>query len=98
MLPQKRQSLTNGCCGSVAQRTVPSPWRRWEIAAGAFSLGVWVLMPKCPICLAAYATLGTGLVLSFAAATYLRWSLLGLSGALLCYLMLKRRVRASTGM
>jgi hypothetical protein len=54
-------------------------------------------MPKCPVCLAAYVTLWTGLGLSFAQATYLRWSLLSLSGVLLCCLALKRRLRGSSG-
>jgi hypothetical protein len=62
----------------------------WEIAAGALSLGVWVLMPKCPVCLAAYVALWTGLGLSFGAATSIRWSLLALSGVLLMYLAVRR--------
>jgi hypothetical protein len=61
-----------------------------EIAAGALSVGVWVLMPKCPVCLAAHVALWTGLGLSFAEATYFRWSLLSLSGVLLFYLIAKR--------
>ena len=44
-------------------------------------------MPKCPLCVAAYVTLWTGLGLSFAAATSIRWSLLALSGACLIYLV-----------
>jgi hypothetical protein len=64
--------------------------RGWQIAGGACWLGVWGLMPKCPVCLAAYVTLWTGLGLSLAAATYLRWSLLLSSGVLLVYLALKR--------
>jgi len=54
---------------------------------------VWAFMPKCPICLAAYVALWTGLGLSFAAATYFRWSLLCLSGVLLFYLTLRRLAR-----
>ena len=88
MLPRKRLSLTG--------RMLPRPRslsrrrrsrRGWEIAAGALSLGVWAFMPKCPVCLAAHVALWTGLGLSFAAATYLRWSLLFLSGVLLLYLV-----------
>jgi hypothetical protein len=66
------------------------PRRGWEFAAGAMSLGVWAFMPKCPMCIATYAALWTGLGLSLAAATYLRWSLLLASAALLLYLILKR--------
>jgi hypothetical protein len=92
MLPQQRQSLTVGCCHDSGPPSSP-PRRGWEIAAGALSLGVWAFMPKCPICLAAYVALWTGLGLSFAAATYFRWSLLCLSGVLLFYLTLRRLAR-----
>ncbi len=71
--------------------------RGWEIAAGAASLGVWALMPKCPMCVAAYVALWTGLGLSLAAAAYLRWSLLLVSAAVLVYLIMKRRLPASAG-
>ncbi|HVC92397.1 MAG TPA: hypothetical protein VND64_01840 [Pirellulales bacterium] len=65
--------------------------------AGALSLGLWALMPKCPVCLAAYVALWTGLGLSLAEATCLRWSFLCLSGVLLFYLALKRKRRALAG-
>jgi hypothetical protein len=59
------------------------------MVAGALSVGVWVLMPKCPVCLAAYVALGTGLGLSFATAQYVRWSLLFMSTGLLLYVALR---------
>lgn len=62
----------------------------WEIAAGALSLAVWVLMPKCPVCLAAYVALWTGLGLSFGAATSIRWALLGVSSALLLFVIVRQ--------
>jgi hypothetical protein len=71
--------------------------RAWRVAAGALSLGVWAFMPKCPLCLAAYVALWTGLTLSVAAATCLRWSLLFLSAALLCYFVVRRAARAYDG-
>jgi hypothetical protein len=95
MLPRKRRSLTDGCCHGRAPQPAPRLRRGWEFAAGALSLGVWALMPKCPVCLAAHIALWTGLGQSLAEATYLRWSLLCLSGALLLYLALKRKRRAS---
>jgi hypothetical protein len=68
----------------------------WECAGGAASIGVWVLMPKCPVCLAAYVALWTGLGLSFATAQYVRWSLLLLSATALHYLVAKRLAKRST--
>src|SRR6202451_4875144 len=106
MLPRQSGSLTGGCergRGGRPQWSRSSPASRpksrsaWEIAAGALSLGVWVLMPKCPVCLAAHVALWTGLGLSFPEATYARWSLLSMSGALLVYLVVKRRARAFAG-
>jgi hypothetical protein len=96
MLPQIERSLTGGCCCGGRQAS-PRLRRGGEIAAGAISLGVWALMPKCPLCLAAYVTLWTGIGLSLAAATYLRWSFLLLSAALLLYLALRRPWRALAG-
>jgi hypothetical protein len=73
MLPRKVRSA---CCRGCAPQPSPPARRGWELAAGAFSLGIWAFMPKCPLCLAAYVALWTGLGLSLAAATYLRWALL----------------------
>ena len=44
---------------------------------------VLALLPKCPACLAAYVALGTGLGLSFTAASWLHTSLIVASIALL---------------
>ena len=83
-----------GCacgCGRVARPSGRSARRSIsEVAVGALSLGVWLLIPKCPVCLAAYVALWTGLGLSFGAATYVRWSLLATSGVLLSYVAVRR--------
>jgi hypothetical protein len=50
-------------------------------------------MPKCPVCLAAYVALWTGLGLSFSTATYLRWGLLFVCVATLFFLIVKSLVR-----
>jgi hypothetical protein len=68
----------------------------WEIVTGALSVGVWVLMPKCPVCLAAHVALWTGLGLSFAAAKYVRWGLMLLSATALLYLIGRRVAKRST--
>jgi hypothetical protein len=62
---------------------------RWSLPAV-----VLVLLPKCPACLAAYIALGTGVSLSFAASSYLRALLLGVSVAaiILNVLWLMRKV------
>ena len=56
---------------------------------------MWLLIPKCPMCLAAHVALWTGLGLSFAEATYVRWSMLSLCVVLLLYVAVKRTVRLS---
>ncbi|MGH8708569.1 MAG: hypothetical protein ACREVD_10995 [Burkholderiales bacterium] len=52
-------------------------------------------MPKCPACLAAYITLGTGIGLSLPAAENLRIGALALSGAVLGALVINKVVKAS---
>jgi hypothetical protein len=88
--------MTRGgcCCGGEGARSSLPPRRGWEITAGALSLGVWAFMPKCPMCVAAYVAVWTGLGLSLAAATYLRWLLLIVSAAVLLYLVVKRNLPA----
>jgi hypothetical protein len=51
--------------------------------AGALPVAVWILVPKCPVCVAAHVALWTGLGLSFTQASLLRSSLLWCSGGLL---------------
>lgn len=107
MLPRKRLPLDD-CCGRECERQALQgahapiePRRGWEFAAGALSIGLWALMPKCLACLAMHMALWTGLGLSLGAATCLRGSLLCLSGVLLCYvawIALKRTRRGLAAM
>jgi hypothetical protein len=97
MLPQKGMPLGECCCHDRAPRPSPRSGRGWELAVSAFSLGVWTFMPKCPLCVAAHVALWTGLGLSLAAATYLRWSLLGFCAVLLCCVVWRRTKRALAG-
>jgi len=94
MLPRQSRPLTGGCCHGGAPESSSPAGRDWDVAAGALAIGVWVFMPKCPICLAAHVALWTGLGLSLAEATYVRWSLLFLSGVLL-FCVLARRIGRS---
>lgn len=64
----------SSCCNAPGGRKAPT-WLRGvrEILAWAVPSGLLALAPKCPACLAAYVLLWTGLGLSLATATYLRW-------------------------
>jgi hypothetical protein len=76
------------CCNATSTGKSP-PWVRRvrEVFAWALPSATLVLMPKCPVCLAAYVTLWTGLGLSLTTATYLRWALLFVSAASLVFLI-----------
>ncbi len=55
----------------------PSPWRRAGGAAGWMVPGITlVLIPNCPLCLAAYVAMATGIGLSLPVAAVLRLALL----------------------
>jgi hypothetical protein len=49
--------------------------------------------PKCPLCVAGYVALATGLGISLTAATYLRWTLLVLCLASLGFMAVRHAVR-----
>ncbi len=81
----------SACCNVASSRKTPAGLRRTrEILAWALPSAMLVLMPKCPVCLAAYVTLWTGLCLSLSTAAYLRWALLFLCVASLLGLIVKR--------
>jgi hypothetical protein len=87
----------SACCDAASDRKMPTWVRRVrEIFAWVLPSVILVLMPKCPACLAAHATLWIGLGLSLSTATYLRWTLLLLCIASLLFLTLKRLVCQGT--
>jgi hypothetical protein len=53
---------------------------------------ILTLIPKCPMCLAAYVAAWTGIGLSFSAATHLRLWLLILSAGLILFLVARTTV------
>jgi hypothetical protein len=60
-----------------------------DLVTWTISSAILALVPKCPMCLAAYLAAWTGLGLSVSAATHLRWSLLILATALILFLTAK---------
>ena len=79
----------SACCNAAVCKTSWGPRIR-EVIAWLVPSAILALIPKCPLCLAAYVAVWTGIGLSFTAATYLRWTLLFLCIALLLYLIVKR--------
>jgi len=73
-------------CESVIRRAV-------DLMGWIISSAVLALVPKCPMCFAAYIALWTGLGLSVSAAIYLRASLLVLSIALILFLAVRNARR-----
>ena len=52
-----------------------------------------VLLPKCPACVAGYVALATGVGVSFSTAAYIRASLVGVSVAVLVFVVARLGLR-----
>ena len=87
----------SACCDAASERKTPT-WvpRVREIFAWVLPSAILVLVPKCPVCLAAHVTLWTGLGLSLSTATYLRWTLLCLCIASLLFVIVERLNRTTS--
>ena len=83
------------CCPEPSSSRFSAAARRIADLTGTALPGIGLLlMPKCPACLAAYVALGTGLGISFTAATYLRTGLIVLCIASLAYFGTRQLRRA----
>jgi hypothetical protein len=75
---------SSGCDEGAATR--PCRLSFIGFAAWALPSTILALMPKCPICVAAYVAVGTGLALSATSAALLRTTILALCTLRLGYL------------
>jgi hypothetical protein len=83
------------CCQKSSPIAKDNPKNRrlrrrfFELAKLAMPAALLALLPKCPLCFAAYFAGLTGFGLSIAAAGYLRWTLVALCGGAISYLIVK---------
>ena len=75
------------CCCGPSGRTFARRCR--GVAGWVVPASVLALMPKCPMCVAAYVAMGTGFGMSVSVASYLRTSMLALSALALVFLAAK---------
>jgi hypothetical protein len=81
----------SACCNAASDRKPPTRARRVrEISVWLVPSALLALTPKCPVCLAAYVTLWTGLGVSLSTATYLRSILLFLCVTSLLFVIVAR--------
>lgn len=96
-LPVERRGRC--CCRAAAASGDSSAPRRQQNASfgrRVIELAGWLipgtllaLFPKCPLCVAGYVALATGLGLSLTVATYLRWALLALCLGSLAFMAIR---------
>jgi hypothetical protein len=67
--------MTGQCC-ATGQSSHPRARRMSEMSGSLVPGAVLVLLPKCPLCLAAWLTLATGFSFSAAGASWLRGSIM----------------------
>ena len=103
MISFHAESRGSCCCGAAAASSdSPAPLRQRNALLGrrAIELAGWLIpgtllafFPKCPLCVAGYVALSTGLGMSLTAATYLRWALLAACLASLSFMAIRLMAR-----
>ncbi len=78
---------THACCGRKAAAARRGFWKR--ASGGVLPGALLVLMPKCPMCIAAYIALATGVGVSVSTAAYLREGMLMVCALSLAYLTVR---------
>src|SRR6266487_1117431 len=82
--PREVSMNADRCCENFRARTFAR--RCVDVFGWIIPGAILALLPKCPMCLAAYIALWSGIGLSFSAATHLRVSLLLLSVGLILFM------------
>ncbi|MHB8384749.1 MAG: hypothetical protein ACYDC3_20720, partial [Candidatus Binataceae bacterium] len=88
----------HGCCGVVSSdperepigASATPPTRLRSVAGWLVPAAGLALLPKCPVCIAAYVALGTGVGISIPAAAHLRTLLVIICVASLSYLIVRK--------
>jgi hypothetical protein len=93
--PVARQAIreTIGTPIAYGDRPITFARRCSDIAGWIIPGATLALLPKCPVCVASYIVIGTGVGLSVSAVTFLRTLVVTLCVALLCYHVAKSALR-----
>jgi membrane protein implicated in regulation of membrane protease activity len=77
------------CAGENANKRRVAGSTKWIVPTA-----VLALMPKCPMCVAAYIALATGFSVSLPAATWIRTGMLAMCLCVMAYLSIRAGMRA----